>query len=265
LISLASLSAADEEVAPTGQPSNQSLHSRLTIVVPAYFYPNGSGMTSWNRLISAASRIPIVAIVNPASGPGKQPDDNFIKLVNRAKGSGPFLIGYIDTTYAKRPIQDVKSEVDQWIRFYPGIRGILLDQQSSDTARLDYYAQLYDYIRKRDGLDLVVNNPGSLCAESYFSQHTSDVECLHEGHGALPPYFFPDWIANYAATGVMILPYGVKSPEEMMNWLTLADEKKFHYIYVTDATGGNPWSRLPSYWDQEVDAVEKVNNSNGSN
>lgn len=42
--------------------------------MPAYFYPAGEGAKHWDRLLAAAEDVPIVAIVNPDSGPGKGAD-----------------------------------------------------------------------------------------------------------------------------------------------------------------------------------------------
>jgi hypothetical protein len=42
------------------------------------------------------------------------------------------LVGYVYTSYGQRPLQQVKSEIDRWIDFYPGLQGIFLDEQASD-------------------------------------------------------------------------------------------------------------------------------------
>ncbi len=47
---------------------------KLSLWVPAYYYPNGPGLREWDRLIAAARLVPIVAIANPASGPGDHVD-----------------------------------------------------------------------------------------------------------------------------------------------------------------------------------------------
>jgi hypothetical protein len=232
---------------------------KLTIIVPAYFYPNERGIGAWDRLIGAASRVPIVAIVNASSGPGKAPWAEFGRMMDRAKGSNILLIGYVPTSYGRRPVRDIKDDVEKWIRFYPAVRGIFLDEQAAGSEQTAYYTELYNYIRNRDALDIVVSNPGTICAESYFAKHAAEVVCLHEATGPVGKTFFPDWARKYPSTSVMIIPYGVKSVEEMRNWLRLALEKHFHYVYVTDAGGGNPWSGVPSYWDEEVEAVQKAN------
>jgi hypothetical protein len=44
--------------------------------------------------------------------------------------------------------------------------------------------------------------------------------------------------------------------------------KSAGYLYVTDAHLNrgvlNPWSRLPSYWKEEVEAVARANRSQGA-
>src|SRR6266511_2045748 len=54
---------------------------RVRLLVPAYFYPAGPGLKEWERLIAASARVPIVAVVNPASGPGKEADANYVKVL----------------------------------------------------------------------------------------------------------------------------------------------------------------------------------------
>ena len=45
--------------------------------------------------------------------------------------------------------------MDQWIHFYPGIQGILFDEQASSGEQINYYASLYEYVRKERSLSLV--------------------------------------------------------------------------------------------------------------
>lgn len=103
----------------------------LEILVPAYIFPAAAGLDDWKRIIDAASRVPIVAVVNPASGPGEAPISEYSDLVHGATGiEGLTLIGYVSTDYAKRPRSEVEAEIDRWVQFYPEIQGIFLDMQS---------------------------------------------------------------------------------------------------------------------------------------
>jgi hypothetical protein len=40
-----------------------------------------------------------------------------------------------------------------------------------------------------------------------------------------------------------------------------AAQWKVGYVFVTDDVGPNPYDRLPSYWDAEVEAVRRVNHA----
>src|SRR5579871_6619711 len=121
----------------------------MRLWVPAYFYPFGPGLREWNRLIASAKAVPIVAIVNPASGPGDRVDTNFAAIIPRARRAGGTVVGYIGTQYTRKPLDQVKREIETFLSFYPGIRGFHLDEQSSEARGVDYYAELYRYIHRR--------------------------------------------------------------------------------------------------------------------
>jgi hypothetical protein len=250
-------------VCPLPAQNSPDASPHLRLLVPAYIYLDEKGAAEWEKIFSASRRVPIVAIVNPSNGPGNERLANYTKLFQKAEAANASLIGYVSTSYARRPLQDVERDVDRWIRFYPGIKGIFLDEQASGKEQVDYYKELYHYIRGTCDLHLVVTNPGTLCDENYFSNQASDVICLHEDDKAVANDFFPDWTARYPRTDVLVLPYGVKHQDEMEGWVKRAIQKKFGYIYVTDRDGDDPWDHLPAYWDMEVAAVQKVNDAAG--
>jgi len=235
--------------------------AKMRLLVPAYFYPAGKGLACWEKLFEASSRIPVVAIVNPANGPGEKADANYIRIFERAAESRATLIGYVHSSYAKRPIEEVKRDIDDWISLYPCIQGIFIDEQASAGKDVDYYSELYKYIRKTKGLQMVVSNPGTVCAEEYFSTSTADAICLHESPKEVEASFWPEWTSKYPQTGVLILKYGVTVAEEMSKWMDFAAEKGFGWIYVTDDKGKNPWDRLPAYWGTEADEVQRINST----
>jgi hypothetical protein len=45
----------------------------------------------------------------------------------------------------------------------------------------------------------------------------------------------------------------------MKRSLRRAAQLKVGYVFLTDDVGPNPYDRLPSYWDAEVEAVRRVN------
>ena len=261
-VSVVELNAVFEEGRTKASPESKDAPTKpqsMGLLVPAYFYPGGKGLSFWEMLFKASDRAPITAIVNLASGPGEKPDDSYLKIFERAEHTNIRLIGYVHSSYAKRPLTEVKQDIDKWINYYPNIQGIFIDEQANDDQSVDYYSALYQYIRKSKGLKLVVANPGTVCAEGYFSSPVADVVCLHESDKDVEASFFPAWTAKYPSTSVLILKYGVSTEKEMLRWVDFAAKNRFCYIYFTDDRGINPWDSLPGFWGKEVDAVVKQN------
>ncbi len=231
----------------------------LHLLVPAYFYPAGEGLKQWDRLIDSAASAPVVAIVNPDSGPGDVADPNFVEVMDRARKAGVTVIGYVSTRYADRPPAETKADVSRWVRLYPHVQGIFFDQQASGADQVAYYVSLREHTRKELPGAVVVNNPGMLCAEEYLSRPAADVACLFEVTKDFSAYRPPSWVDRYPASRFAALVFGVEAPELMKRQLHETAEKKVGYCYVTDGTGPNPWDRLPRYWEAEVAAVQRLN------
>ena len=113
--------------------------AKLQLIVPAYFYPAGPGMKAWQRLMDASSKVPIVVVANPSSGPGDLLDQEYAAVIDVASDKGVRVIGYVNTEYGKKPIIDDKNEIDRWVHFYPSIAGFFFDQQSVDVNDVGYY------------------------------------------------------------------------------------------------------------------------------
>ena len=228
------------------------------LLVPAYFYPAGKGSGEWDKLLAAAGEVQIVAIVNPASGPGRRVDPNYAAIFERAaKVKNLTLIGYVTTSYARRPAAEVNAEVVRWLEFYPGLQGIFFDEQASGREHVAYQAELYEHVRTARKLKLVITNPGTTCAEGFVSQPAADDVCLFEGPKPFDAAPLPDWAAGYQAERCAALSYQIESATVMQKLITAAGERRIGYCYVTDAAGNNPWNRLPSYWEAEVKAVKQ--------
>jgi hypothetical protein len=245
------------------EPAEKSPAVRL--LVPAYFYPAGNGAKEWDKLIAAADRAAIVAIVNPASGPGRRVDPNYTAVLDKAaKAKQLTLIGYVSTSYAKRPLEEVKADVDQWLKFYPSIVGIFFDEQTSAAEQVDYYAALYKHVRATHKLQLVITNPGTTCDEEYLAKPAADAACLFENAKPFDAARLPEWRSKYPADRAAVLSYQIDSTEAMQVLVAFAVKNNIGYCYVTDARGNNPWNRLPKYWDEEVAEVERLGMRGGA-
>jgi hypothetical protein len=250
--------------APGGQPGGHPAAGaggtgRLRLLVPAYFYPAGKGLEQWERVLESPAAAATVVIVNPDSGPGREADPNYAKVLERARRKGVTAIGYVSTKYAARPPGEVKADVDRWVRFYPSVQGIFFDEQASAGDQVPYYEGLYRHVRKERGLTLVVTNPGAVCAEEYLARPATDVVCLVEVTKDVSTYQRPGWTADYPAERFAALLYDVRSPAEMKRNILEMGSQKIGNCFITDAPLPNPWGRLPRYWEEEVEVVQQVN------
>jgi len=248
------------KIGPPGIKTLAARQTRTNMLVPAYFYPAGDGLKHWDQLFEAAPRAPIVAIVNPASGPGKEADPNYTKIIERGRESPIVLLGYVTSSYAKRPLAEVKADIDVWMRLYPDVLGIFVDEQASAEEHLQYYESIYKHIREQHKFKIVITNPGVACSEKYFAKPAIDVACLFEGPRAVDVKELPRWLDKQGWSRAAILAYKAPTAERMRQSIAAAAEKKVGFIYITDTEGANPWDRLPSYWKEEVAEVEKLNN-----
>jgi hypothetical protein len=236
---------------------------KLQLLVPAYFYPAGPGLLAWKRLLEAASKIKVVAIVNPDSGPGDRRNADYSSILQAAKDKGMRVVGYVSTGYGKRPLPEVKLEIARWVDLYPQINGFFLDQQSIDARDVVFYTEIRNDARQKIKDALVINNPGAICDVSYFARGVSDVTCIFatfEGFDQLSP---PAQFWQYNPSRFAALPYQITDAKTMRLVISDALVKRIGYLYISDAAkGSNPWAQLPAYWDEEVEAVETVNNAN---
>jgi hypothetical protein len=231
----------------------------VRLLVPAYFFPAGDGLEQWGKLLEAPDPAGVVIIVNIASGPGEVSNPNYVRIIGRARQKGFPVLGYVPTNYGKRPIKAAKDDIDRWIRFYPGIRGIFFDQQASAPDRVTYYVELYEYARNEQGLDLVINNPGTTCAEEYLAQPVADVVCLIDSTRDINEFHPPAWMSRYKPARFAGEFPKIDDPVKMKQLVRELVAKGVGYCYITDGQGPNPWGRLPSYWQDEVEAVRQVN------
>jgi hypothetical protein len=245
--------------ASKGPPGVPESSPPLRLLVPAYFFPDGEGLLQWNQLLNSPAAAATVAIVNLDNGPGAVRHPKYTEILKRAREKGVTVIGYVSTKYATRDPEEVKADVDRWIHFYPDVQGIFLDQQASAAEKIDYYTALYQHVHKKPGLGLVVTNPGTVCAEDYFSRPATDVACLAEPPAGIGKYQPPAWAGRYSAGRFAALATNVDTPEKMQGSILETIGKRIGYCYVTDGESPNPWSRLPRYWEQEAEAVRQVN------
>lgn len=210
------------------------------IMVPLYTYPGGT----WDTVVKTKNDhpdVPVVAIVNPASGPGGSQDSNYVSGIGKLKDAGVIVLGYVSTAYTGRSLTAVNGDIDKWDSWYD-VDGIFFDEQTNWAGGESYYTQAGDYAESK-GLDFTVGNPGANSIPSYLS--TVDVVLIYESPGLPNLDNYASW-ESYDNNQLGMIPFGVGSLPT--SWLE--DATAFiGWVYVTSDNLPNPWDSLPSYYD----------------
>lgn len=237
------------------------------LLVPLYIYPaNIHTNAAYNRLIDlklSHPRVPVWAIMNPASGPGKAVDANYTKAIDRLRGAGIITIGYVSTEYGKREAKAVTGDLDIWQKLYPKIQGAFFDEMNyEDTPAAVERQQKYRRAATERGMWPTVANPGTATPERFFAGDAADVIVVHEGldyptEAALKGDYFGGYADYPPWTRCVLMHTRPKfEPAEF------ARIKKYsRWVYVTedvfrDVKTDNPWDSLPTYLDNLFETLD---------
>ena len=234
-------------LATIGMPAASAATS-AGIMVPLYTYPG----STWNTVVETKNAHPnlaIVAIVNPASGPGWSKDANYESGINKLQSAGVTVVGYVSTAYTNRAMSAVKSDIDRWASWYPGIDGIFFDEQTNWAGGEWYYTQAGDYAESK-GLDFTIGNPGANSLPSYLD--TVDVVLIYESPGLPNLSNYQNW-AQYDNAKLGMIPFGVGSlpTQWIQNAVGIVG-----WLYVTNDVLPNPWDSLPPYFGNEASLLD---------
>ena len=251
-------------------PGVHAASTNVNILVPAYFDPTTSA-SAWSALNSAATKLPnrVVAIANPASGPGTVAQTSYTNAITSLQSNQGRVVGYVDTSYATRSLAIVKADIDSWFSFFPSINGIFFDQVSNtnDNTKIVYYQTLYNYVKsKRTSSLLVVHNPGTATLESYLvynSARVSDIICTFESGINGLEWTQASWTSKYDRSNFYGLFYNVSDINvasfDYGDIIDHAYQQNAGWVYVTNDNLPNPWDTIASYFSGEVSYIQQQN------
>jgi hypothetical protein len=220
----------------------------LKILVPLYVDPD----SNWDRIVKAASCVSITVIINPNDGPGGNPTVEYLAGIKKLHNAGVKVVGYVYTGYGARNPKYIRADVDLYKRF--GIDGIFFDEVSDESKDLGYYKLLSDYVRSNYRIGAVFLNPGTKTDEEYIKNSIGDTTVIFEDSWTKWPGYQPDkYISKYGHDRFASLVYTTSDASAMRSSIDLALNRGIGYVFVTDQKEPNPWSKLPAFWDAEVD------------
>lgn len=224
--------------------------NQLRILLPLYAYPEWWDAPAyiWDDVAAQGSNAPIVAIINPDSGPGLGfPNTDYLHGMADLRAGGVQMIGYVYTSYGARPLTNVLADIAVYAAS-SNVSGIFLDECANSTNLLGYYTQLYAAAHSQPGFSLVVVNPGTQLPEAFVAAPAADVAVIFEHETGWPAYATDGYVAQFPPHRFAALPYAVGQATQMHDFVDLAVQRNVGWIYVTDDDLPNPWDALPAYW-----------------
>jgi hypothetical protein len=250
----------------------------MGVLVPSYFYPGTGGTEGytdgWAEMVAAAGSVSVTAVFNPSSGPGSGTDPNYVTAMTNLELAGGKVVAYVYTNYGNVPIATVEGQITTYLSQYGNltsnpipnlINGFFLDGMSNLPSELSYYQTLYSFIKGLSASYQVIGNPGTATDQSYLSSSPPGANTFLTYEGAAANYAAatpPSWVYGYPASNFANTIYAEPTVAGMMSDLALAASRNVGDVYITDQTLNPPtgylYDRLPSYWNEEVAAIQSL-------
>lgn len=216
------------------------------IIVPAYFYDD----SLWQKIINTKYSLNYFIITNVSDGPGKDVDLNYKKWIYNLNKSGKRVLGYISSSYTKRDINLVKKEIENWIKLYPEIKGFFIDEvsDSKNKKELNYYSEIYKYIKSLNRSFYVILNSGNYNINIELLKFSDSIVVFENDYKEFNKAEFPLWLKEFSQNKFISIVYNVPK-NEVLNIYQFLKDKGIGIVYITDDKLPNPYDSLPSYYD----------------
>jgi len=231
------------------------------VIVPLYTRPSD---VSWKEVAQEKSLypfVPIIAIINPANGPGSGPNEQWTDGIKALRTSGIEVVGYVATGYGSLSIASVEAQVQNYSSWYK-LDGIFFDEMASSngTGNCPFSCTMQQYYRALVvysaglGYRLTIGNPGGTPDMSF--NGIMSVLVIYEGSGSAAVSEIKNFAqGNKSDYGYISIGVGFNSTEEK------SYSNYVGWIYMTDYCTGesvnvcNPYDGLPSYFGSLVSSL----------
>ena len=242
--------AATPTAAPAATPAPAASGAVTGTIIPLYTPPTDPSWAAVAAAKAAHPAVPVLAVVNPANGPGAAQSADYTAGIARLTAAGVKVIGYVHTLWGARPVAELQAEMGQWQSWYPGVSGIFFDEMANAAGHEAYYSGLSAYAKGR-GLGFTIGNPGSDSSPTYVG--TEDVILIYESGGVPSAASLGGWHASYNRSNFGVIPYAVGSLDTSF---VQSAKQYVGYIYLQSDNLPNPWDSVPPYLSELVGALD---------
>lgn len=243
------------------------------LIYPIYTDPPSGIYSGLITLMGTYPNVPVVAVLNPNSGPGSSASAAYTTAIGQLQTAGAIVLGYIETGYGVANADftpqnetTMKADIAAWQSFYPAIQGIFIDEMDDTGSStgctsisggncVALYQALTTYAHGL-GLYLTYGNPGENTISAYFSSSPPAVDryMVYEtnAYGTAANYNNAG-LCNYinCATVAFTVSYSSTNLTTMM--------QNAAWVYMTDDHATNPYDAAPTYLSTEIAAISAFN------
>jgi Spherulation-specific family 4 len=222
------------------------------IVIPLYTYPTSSTWTTIVQTKNSYPLVPVIAIINPGSGPGTSLDPNYVTGISSLQAAGIIVLGYDYTDYGSRSIASVEADATAYLNWYH-VNGIFFDQMANVAGYETYYSTLNTFVKSL-GMTVTMGNPGTSIPASYVG--TLDIINIYETRGtpSLSTLSSHTFYPTHPKSDFSYIAYGVT---RLSTSYELSSTTYVGWLYITDGRSPNPYDMLPSYFSAEVSILNR--------
>jgi hypothetical protein len=231
---------------PAAAPAPAAGGAVTGTIIPLYTPPSDPSWAAVAAAKAAHPAVPVLAVINPANGPGAAQSADYAAGIARLTAAGVKVIGYVHTLWGARPAAELQTEMGQWQSWYPGVSGIFFDEMANAAGHEAYYSGLTAYAKGR-GLGFTIGNPGADSSPSYVG--TEDVILIYESGGLPSVSGLGGWHASYNRNNFGVIPYAVGSLDTSF---VQSAKQYVGYIYLQSDNLPNPWDSVPPYLSELV-------------
>ena len=235
---------------PAAAPAPAASGAVTGTIIPLYTAPTDPSWAAVAAAKAAHPAVPVLAVVNPANGPGTAPSAAYTAGIARLTAAGVKVIGYVHTLWGARPAAELQTEMGEWQSWYPGVSGIFFDEMANAAGQESYYSALTAYAKGR-GLGFTIGNPGADSSPTYVG--TEDVILIYENSGVPSVAALGGWHAGYDRNNFGVIPYAVGSLDTSF---VQSAKQYVGYIYLQNDTLPNPWDSVPPYLSDLVASLD---------
>lgn len=232
----------------SGVVAQPGASSATGLIVPLY----GQLGPEWEELIQAKQAhpvVPVVAIVNAASGSGDARNPAYASAIDGLKAAGIVVLGYVSTREGGRSIKSLETDIAEWRSWY-GVDGVYFDQMPQKSGMEGYYAYMTQFA-KSHGMTVTMGNPGANTSLSYIG--TVGTIVISEGFGVPSLSYLAGW--DKSGNGKGNFAFIARSVPDYNSSYVEDAAASVGFLFVSDASN---YFALPTYLSSEMSSLESV-------